>query len=102
MRWPWSKPRIVGRLRPYEWPKKVYFLDGPLRGEVREGAGPGYEVVILYISMIDVKAGVPSRNTLTWEFPGFLMSDPPKCSVWRYAWETAYPRAQVAYVRFVG
>lgn len=101
MRWPWQ-PRHLKDHRFYSrWPKKVYFLDGPLRGEVREGAGPGYEVVVPYISHMDVERAQKSVNSLTWEFPGFLMSDPPQYSRWRYAWETCYPCAKVAYVRFV-
>jgi hypothetical protein len=96
MRWPWSKPRVTPRPRASVWPKRVYFLDGPMQGEVREGAGPGYEVVIPYNPPRAHPVGA-----LTWEFPGFLMSDPPEYPVWRYAWETCYPRAEVAYVRFI-
>lgn len=97
MRWPWSKPRVLNA-EPKRWPKKVYFLDGPMAGKTAQAVAPGYEVVIPFIGH---ETGVPIRDTLEWEFPGFLMTVQPSYRTWRYAWDTLYHNGLVAYVRFV-
>lgn len=65
--------------------------------------GPAYAglfVSIPYLTHESVVEGTPSVNTLTWDFPGINYAEPPKYKTWIYEWETCYPRAAVAYVRF--
>lgn len=92
MRWPWSKPRVTPYQSGSVWPKKVYFLDGPCKGMESKEVRCGREVLVPYI-------GYPRENP-TWAQYGVLREG-PGCDYWRYAWETVYPRAAVAYVRFI-
>lgn len=74
MKWPWAAARVINASPKY-WPKKVYFLDGPMKGKTAEVKGG------LFISIpVNTNDGMQ-----------YL----------RYKWETIYPRALVAYARFL-
>ena len=95
MRWPWKRVRHLKDHRFYSrWPKKVYFLDGPLVGQTREGAGPGFEVVVPFI-------GYPRDNPTFADYNVQHANPTTAIQYWRYYWETCYPCAAVAYVRFI-
>ena len=94
MRWPWQRARHLKDHRFYSrWPKKVYFLDGPMAGKTGTSHG-GYFVPVIYMK-------APSRPTNFFEGDYELSSMPESVyDHWRYDWETCYPCAEVAYVRF--
>ena len=93
MRWPWTPPRVVNPPSPSVWPKKVYFLDGPMAGKTGD-AGPGHCVTVSYITH-------PKMGALWWTpentWPATHLNT---IASWTYEWETVYPRSLVAYVRF--
>ena len=74
MRWPWSPLRVLNA-SPKFWPKKAYFLDGPMAGKTAV-----------------VKAGL---------FITIPVNTNEGITYWRYSWETIYPTGAVAYVRFM-
>lgn len=76
MRWPWQRARrTIPRPRSAVWPKKAYFLDGPMAGKTAV-VNPGLFITI----PVNTNEGI---------------------IYWRYRWETIYARGEVAYVRFM-
>lgn len=90
MKWPWQRaPRVINA-SPKRWPKKVYFLDGPLKGETHESL-PCSEILLL-----------ANRGPLesVWDGLAYLniLRPTPYVEI-RYRWDTFYANGNVAFAR---
>ena len=98
MRWPWQRARHFKDHRYYSrWPKKVYFLDGPMQGKTGHTTLGGFQVLVPYLP--------PAPESRASWFSGddvLPISSAFQVKLWRYSWETCYPTAEVAYVTFAG